>query len=386
MKPRKNRVAPEVQLQLSNLALRHLVGEMGFLQNGFVNNVQSLEKGWMKVKVHTKQFGDKNLVLTQNAFFIAEQSIPAKQNPGGFSAFLKKHIYNQRIISIEQHGLDRIVVMEFPEVFLILELFAEGNLVLCNKEWEIIRAMRKEEWKDRKLEQREKYKFPSSRGANPLEENEKTFVEKMKENKKTSFGAAVDLLNLGPAILERIFEDLEIDKKKNAGELSAEQSKKILLKAKEVCSAKEGNISIAGGALYSTELPAALANEETKTFSSISSALNELLLLRKNQGIQREATEEISEKEVKVSKEDRGLAGIAAKEKQILALENETEELKKKGEEIYLHYSEIKEVLEAVKRGKAKEVSEKEILEKINANKILAKNINLKQGKVLICV
>lgn len=61
-------------IQLSNLALRHLVGELQFLVNGFVNNAQSLENGWVKVKVHTK-LGDKNLVLTPNALFVPNISL-----------------------------------------------------------------------------------------------------------------------------------------------------------------------------------------------------------------------------------------------------------------------------------------------------------------------
>ena len=173
----------ETKVSLSNLALKHLVEELQILENGFINKSQTLENGWLKLKVHTKQ-GDKNLVITPTALFLSEKSLQAKQSPGGFSALLKKYLFNQRIISLKQHSVDRVVVFKFPEHFLVVELFAKGNLVLCNKEMNIIRAMRKEEWKDRKLEAGEEYKFPSSRGANPLEENEKDFYKKLKENKK----------------------------------------------------------------------------------------------------------------------------------------------------------------------------------------------------------
>jgi predicted ribosome quality control (RQC) complex YloA/Tae2 family protein len=82
-----------MEIQLSNLALHHLINELNYFENGFVNNIQTLENNWIKMKVHTKEFGDKQLILAPNAIFASSQSLQAKQSPGGFSAFLKKFLY-----------------------------------------------------------------------------------------------------------------------------------------------------------------------------------------------------------------------------------------------------------------------------------------------------
>ncbi|MDD3083944.1 MAG: NFACT family protein, partial [Candidatus ainarchaeum sp.] len=200
-------------IQISNLTLKHLIEENQILVNGFINKIQTTEDNLLKLKIHTKE-GDKNILITQNFFFISKKSEPAKQNPGGFSAFLKKYLYNQRIISITQKELDRIVLIEFPNSILILELFAKGNIILCDKEYKILKAMRKEKWKDRELAKEKKYFFPSSRGLNPLTTNQTKYFEELKNSKKTFFEAKLDILNVAPTILEFKFEKLNIEKKK----------------------------------------------------------------------------------------------------------------------------------------------------------------------------
>jgi len=365
----------ERSIQLSNLTLKHLVAELKFLENGFVNNVQTLENGWMKMKVHTKQ-GDKNLVLTPNALFISNYSLQAKSSPGGFSALLKKYLDNQRIISLAQRSADRIVVFEFMSVFMILELFAKGNVILCDKEMKIIKAMRREEWKDRKLEQNEEYKYPSSKGINPVEETQKEFDKKLAENKKTFFGACVDILNTSPAILEYVFDELKLDKKKNATEATATEAKKLLKKMQDIYNSPAKKAFLIEGALYTTEI----GKPKDKEFESVSSALNALML---NEEIKENAM--ALTKEAKVEKESKYEKEKRAKENQMKGLLEQAKQAQEKGEQIYLKYNELKELVEVIKKGKAKGLSEKEIIEKINSKKKLIKEIDFKKNKLIVC-
>jgi len=368
-----------MDIQLSNLALKHLMEELSFFENGFVNNVQTLANGWLKIKVHTKQYGDKQLILTPNALFISNTSISAKQNPGGFSALLKKYLNNQRIISLKQRGADRIVLFEFPDVFMILELFAKGNIILCNKEMKIIRAMRKEEWKDRKLETDETYKFPSSKGINPAEETQKTFDKKIEENEKTFFGAAIDVLNTSPAILEHVFEELKLDKKKNAKSATRKETKLLLERIKEIYSNKSTGVFLSEGTIYSSEI----GKTKEKEFDSITSALNTLLLSEasaKAEIVKSPTVKEETKKKLKQEKE------AQAKMNQIEGLMVQEKEAQEKGELVFLHYQEIKEVLTTVEKARAKGFDEKEIISKINSIKPIIKELDFKKEKLVLTV
>ncbi len=361
-----------MEITLSNLALRHLVKESQFLVNGFVNKSQSLDNGWIKLKIHTKEFGDKNLILAQNAFFVSNYSLGAKMNPGGFSALLKKYLMNQRIVSLTQHSADRIVVFEFPSVYLIAELFSKGNLILCNKEMMIIKAMRREEWKDRKLEQNEVYKFPSSKGLDPSAAKEDEFSGKIKSSNKTFFGASVDALNTSPLILEYIFDKLPLDKKKDAKSANPAELKLLLNEIRETYDSKAVKPFIIDGAIYTTSLGKKVERE----FDDLNSALNTVLLEEDAK------TEPLGEAKAN-KKQQKHEKELAAKKIQIEGLGVQEREAQEKGERIYLHYNELKEVIEAVKKGKAKGLSEKEIVEKINKLKPIIKELDFKKKKLI---
>lgn len=364
--------APVKSVTLSNLALTHLVGELQIFVNGFLNNSQSLDNGWLKLKIHTK-LGDKLLLVTDNTLFISNKSIPAKQNPGGFSALIKKHLFNQRIISLTQYGADRLVILEFPEKFLILELFAKGNIILCEKDYKIIKAMRKEEWKDRKLEMGEIYKFPSSKGIAPLKENLSEFFNKIQTNTKTSFGAVMDTLNTAPAVLEKVFGDINIDKKINASELTRKQTDLILKSVQNIYSEKSNETYLSSGVLYSADLN--LPKE--RTFSSVNEALNELINIE-SEIVKKVVTSATPQAQKKINHEHKfqiinmQLEGLAKKEI----------EMKDKGDFIYLHYAEIKQVLELIKKGKEKGLKAKEIMEKINSIKPMIFELDLEKDKL----
>jgi len=356
----------EKAIQLSNLALKHLIEENQLLINGFINKIQTLENGWMKVKVHTKQ-GDKTLVVTPNSFFISKKALNAKQNPGGFSALLKKHLFNQRIISFSQRGLDRIVIIEFPEKYLILELFSKGNVILCDKEYKILRAMRKEQWKDRKLEANEEYKFPSSQGKSPLDITQTGFIKKLNASPKTLFGGCVEILNVSPAIMENVFEKLKLDKKQDSKN-STTEGKKILKELKNIYSSSKGEVYLSNGNIYSTKT--SLIKE--KEFESINDALNELLFDDATVPI----VEEIKNKKPK----DRTSEYL----EQIKEQEQKEIVYKEIGEKIYLEYGKISEILEAIKKGKAKGISAKEVTNKINSVNKIIKQIDYEKNKVII--
>ncbi|MCX6801042.1 MAG: NFACT family protein [Candidatus Diapherotrites archaeon] len=362
------------EISLSNLALKHLVEELQVLVNGFVNKVQVLENHWIKMKVHTKN-GGKDLVISPNSFFISEYSIPARMQPSGYPSLLKKYLFNQRVVSITQKGVDRIVVLEFPEHFLVLELFAKGNIILCDREMKIIKARWKEEWKDRKLEKDEIYRPPSSRGANPLEENEKDFFEKLKSNRKTFFGATVDLLNAAPAIIEFVFEKNGFDKKKNAAEAEEKETKKVLEEVKKIYSEKECGAFLNKKVIYSAEI----GLEKEIVFESINSALNSLLV----KSLFGEAQKKGEQKEKEFNPMPAEKA-IEAKKNEIERLIEEEKELQKKGEKIYLNYKKISEIISAVQKAKAKNLVAKEIKEKINAIDDVLEEIDLKNGKLLL--
>ncbi|MDO5844456.1 MAG: ribosome rescue protein RqcH [Methanocorpusculum sp.] len=79
----------------------------------------------------------------------------APKNPSGFSMYLRKFIEGGKVLSIEQKGIERVLVISIGkgpyEYKLIAELFDEGNLILTDAEYKILNALSQKRFKEREI-------------------------------------------------------------------------------------------------------------------------------------------------------------------------------------------------------------------------------------------
>jgi predicted ribosome quality control (RQC) complex YloA/Tae2 family protein len=75
--------------------------------------------------------------------------------PSSFAMLLRKHLEGGRVLAIEQHGLERIVSFEIgrkeTSYHLVFELFDEGNVVLCDADWRIVKPLWHHRFRDREV-------------------------------------------------------------------------------------------------------------------------------------------------------------------------------------------------------------------------------------------
>lgn len=75
--------------------------------------------------------------------------------PPSFAMLLRKHLEGGRVLAVEQHGLERIVSLEIgrreTSYHLVFELFDEGNVVLCDADWRIVKPLWHHRFRDREV-------------------------------------------------------------------------------------------------------------------------------------------------------------------------------------------------------------------------------------------
>jgi predicted ribosome quality control (RQC) complex YloA/Tae2 family protein len=75
--------------------------------------------------------------------------------PSSFAMLLRKHLEGGRVLAVEQHGLERIVSFEVgrkeTSYHLVFELFDEGNVVLCDADWTIVKPLWHHRFRDREV-------------------------------------------------------------------------------------------------------------------------------------------------------------------------------------------------------------------------------------------
>jgi predicted ribosome quality control (RQC) complex YloA/Tae2 family protein len=77
------------------------------------------------------------------------------KNPPQYAMLLRKHISGGKVLAIRQHGLERILIFDIGKhdltYHLIIELFDEGNVILTDESYTIIKPLRHHRFKDREI-------------------------------------------------------------------------------------------------------------------------------------------------------------------------------------------------------------------------------------------
>jgi len=360
-------------MQITNLALAYSLLELKpLLENNIISKIQELENTGLKVRLRS---GKKDLILAPNLVFFSSFSMPAKQQSSGFGGFLKKHLSGKKILKLEQHGLDRILVLEFNDYFLVLELFAKGNIILTDKKMEILGVLRNEQWKDRTLRKGREYIFPASKGLNPKEISFGEFEKAVLAQGSDIVHALIQALNIAPVVAEACLSELGIPKDSAAKNISKKQFEKIFEKILEYYSMKKALLKPVLAQTSSGQALLPFSLRETKTiaeFDSLNSALESLasnpLPDKKQQGLEKKIAElEKSIEQQKASKEKFG--------KQI-------ELNRKKAEAIYAHYAEIQNAFSLLRELKSEKTNKKDIMYKLNSL-VFVKGFDVKNSRLM---
>ena len=312
-------------MNISSVDLYFLVKEMDILVN------QRLQKIYHPNKEELILQFQKNLVriLPGKAIFLSE----FKENypePSGFCMFLRKHLLNSRLKSIEQVGSERIIELKFNDYSLFVELFGQGNIVLT-KDAKILNALIQKKWKDRQVMKGLVYKHPE-KDFNLFELKnfdligDKEIVIELAKN-----------LGMGGKCAEELCKLAGIDKK-----------------AKNVDNSK----------LYKEFRK--LLDKEVKLSSELDSQFKEGHKFISKHQAQIDKTQKIVEQQLQQMKD----------------LDKKSKENNRKGELIYEKYKLVEEILDELKKARHK-YSFKEIKEKLKGHKTI-KDIDGKNKKISI--
>lgn len=75
-----------------------------------------------------------------------------KDLPSGFSMKLRKHLRTKKLDKIEQLGVDRVIDLTFGKGesahHILVELYAQGNVILTDHEYTILSLLRSHKFED----------------------------------------------------------------------------------------------------------------------------------------------------------------------------------------------------------------------------------------------
>ncbi len=386
---------------MSNTDIRLILPELKEAAEGsFVKNVY--QYGDVFVLKLYKPAGGTSQLLFQvgHRIHLTEFRRVAPRVPPKFCTALRKYLREKRVLSVSQHDLDRIVVIEIGDESsshkLVVELFGNGNLLLLDPDDTIFVALRYRKMKDRDVVPKAKYEFPPPRGVDILALERDSFEEVLEGSNASVVRTLASRLNLDALSCEEICALAGIEPDTQVPDLDSQAVKDLtggFLQFMEKLTngvneprvvyddSEEEQNSVAFlpfmFEIYS-ELPG-------NTFDSFSQAIDSFF------GV---SDIELMEEEIPdaYAKERARLERIVEKqEESILRLKKKAESLRASGEMIYANFQIAQEILDTISKARAGGLSWTEILERVEDGKekgiASAKSIERivpSQGKIIV--
>ncbi|MBX5321176.1 MAG: ribosome rescue protein RqcH [Candidatus Bathyarchaeota archaeon] len=328
----------------------------GTIVNSRVSNIYQLDGKTLLFKLRGLGENVFRLVLEAGKRLnLTSYALEKPLVPPAFCMALRKYLRNSWLTNVEQYMFERIVIFTFANKAgafrLVLELFGEGNIILINSENKIVQALHYKRMRDRNILRGETFHFPPSSGQNPLEISKQAFSEGLK-----NFGdvevvrALARFLGIGGIYAEEILLRLGLDKTTPCNTLNSSKIEDLynclqslisqVLEGKlEPCIIFDEKGLFLDVAPLRLKLYEGLGHQFYKSFNE---ALDEFYM--KTEFLEKAVEEKKGEE---FEREIERLKRVLAEQEKVLKeAEEKAEKYRRIGDLIYMHSSELQELLD----------------------------------------
>jgi predicted ribosome quality control (RQC) complex YloA/Tae2 family protein len=151
---------------MSGIDLKSVIAEWQGLLPFWVNKVYLFSPSHLVIRLHGQEHARYNLLIEngKRVHFTGDLPTPPKL-PASFAMLLRKYLTGGKVLCIGQLGIQRIFVLDIGKhgtvYHLVVELFDDGNVILCSEEYTIIQPLRPHRFRERDVLAGEQYLFPA---------------------------------------------------------------------------------------------------------------------------------------------------------------------------------------------------------------------------------
>jgi len=347
--------------EMSGLDIVAIVREFQNIIGSKIDKIYQIDD-MIRVRFYSSRIGKKDIIIDSNGrLYISNNPPTAPKNPTGFAMLLRKYISGGAILSIYQYLFDRIVIIEIGRggnrYNLLAELFAGGNILLLDDNFEIIGFKDNIIQGTTKIKAGDRYTFPDEIFT-PLYLNFlKEHIYSIFLTSKKSIVEAIALdLGFGGVYAEEICLRCKVDKKANIEELSKSGIENVIDEIyKTLLSVVSGEIK--PNIVYVSKKPRGFFPIEMQSFSKDErkyfETFNECVdtYFQSIEETKRAYSEKKGAKKDKGSKVERI---ISSQESAIKEYKEKSERNREIGDLIYEKYTLINEILRIIQKATEK--------------------------------
>ena len=157
-------------MELSGIELPYIVNEINkTIKSGYyVSSINSVTKNSFLFRLHHPMEKEIILMISTQGIWLTKLKFKSLEESALIDTF-RRELERTKIDSIEQINNERIVIIKFINLdgkqnFLVLEFFRDGNIILCDQNFQIISILNPVEVRHRTLKIGLRYSQPPSRG------------------------------------------------------------------------------------------------------------------------------------------------------------------------------------------------------------------------------
>ena len=207
--------------EVSSVDILTLVKEFKEYSGAIFDKAYCHDKELIRLRMRRPGTGREDLLMgvgnTKKIHFSTVENVPpAPDRALEFAMMLRSKLKGCRLNSIEQHGFDRILKINFEsysgdDIIIIFELFGEGNLSVLGDGNKIIRCLRTVRLSSRTVAAGMAYEFPPTR-LNPFETDFNRFHEIMLGSETDLVRTLATQMNFGGVYAEELCLRASVEK------------------------------------------------------------------------------------------------------------------------------------------------------------------------------
>jgi len=206
--------------ELTSVDIAALVGELRAYEGAKLDKAYLYGDDLVRLKMRDFDRGRVELFLEvgdrKRAHVTAPERVPdAPGRPPNFAKMLRNRLSGADLTGVEQYEFDRIVELTFERgdgtTHLIVELFGDGNVAVCDGSYEVIDSLETVRLKSRTVAPGSRYEFPESR-VNSLTADYDAFAALMDESDTDLVRTLATRVNFGGLYAEELCTRAGVEK------------------------------------------------------------------------------------------------------------------------------------------------------------------------------
>jgi predicted ribosome quality control (RQC) complex YloA/Tae2 family protein len=144
------------QQGMSGIDVRGVTAELCRKLPLWIDKVYQFDSRTLGIRLNGENHAKYQLIIEAGRRVYLTTAFPEPpKNPPQFAVLLRKYISGGKVLAIRQHGLERILILDIGKgsltYRLIFELFDEGNVILADEAYRIVKPLRHHRFRDRDI-------------------------------------------------------------------------------------------------------------------------------------------------------------------------------------------------------------------------------------------